>query len=251
MIQTALGMLDKMRIEVYDKEDYSSLKNTMFVQFNPDKYALSLTTDFVQLSPQGSTESQLIFSSKQSDKISFDFLFDSTGVVPPGKIDPQSGTKSFFDTAASVGVQIPFKTGDASSISEDIDSFKNQLSGYNGNTHEVPYLKLIWGDYLFQCRLTDMEIQFTLFNPQGRPLRAIAKCSFLATETVKSMLKKKKANSPDMTHERIFSMGDKLTLMAKNIYDSQDYYIDVARANNLLSFRNIAVGTKIIFPPIK
>ncbi len=255
LIQSTLGKVDKMQILVYDKPDSKSPKDTIYVQFNPDKYSLSVNTEFVKLEPQNSTNPQLIFNSKQSDKVSFEFLFDGTGVVPPGKIGSGSGTKSLFDTgisaAASLGIQVPFNTGGDTSISKDIESFKSLLSGYDGNTHDVPYLKLIWGDYLFQCRLTDMEIQFTLFNPQGRPLRAIAKCSFLSTETVKEMLTGKKANSPDMTHERVFTMGDKLTLMAENIYDSQDHYIDVARANALLSFRNIAVGSKIIFPPIK
>jgi len=41
-----------------------------------------------------------------------------------------------------------------------------------------------------------------------------------------------------------------LPLMCQTIYDSPAYYLQVARFNNLVDFRNLEPGTEIIFPPV-
>ena len=57
--------------------------------------------------------------------------------------------------------------------------------------------------------------------------------------------------SPDITHERLFKAHDRLPLMTDKIYENPNYYIDVAKANGLTSFRKIAAGTKLFFPPVE
>jgi nucleoid-associated protein YgaU len=57
--------------------------------------------------------------------------------------------------------------------------------------------------------------------------------------------------SPDITHERTFKAGDKFALLGYRIYNDSNYYLDVARANRMNSFRRIAIGNKIKFPPVK
>jgi hypothetical protein len=39
--------------------------------------------------------------------------------------------------------------------------------------------------------------------------------------------------------------------MTDKIYENPNYYIDVAKANGLTSFRKITAGTKIFFPPVE
>ena len=38
--------------------------------------------------------------------------------------------------------------------------------------------------------------------------------------------------------------------MAHNIYKSNDYYLDVARINDLNNFRKVDTGTELLFPPL-
>lgn len=254
MIQSALGVIDKMRIEVYDKSGISgSPKKTIFVQLNPEKYLREQEVEFCEGQPIGASENNLSFNKIESEEVQFEFVFDSTGVVPPGKITNEAGSFSFMEQASSVisGPVNPFFADDAKSVERDVETFRELLLGYNGNTHETPYLQLIWGSYHLECRLKSMKIEYALFRKDGRPIRAKVKCVFKGNSTYKMMLAKQKKSSPDLTHERDFIESDKLTLMAESIYENPNYYTDVAGANSLLSFRNILAGKKIIFPPIK
>jgi Contractile injection system tube protein len=252
MIQSPLGLVDKMLIDVYTDSEYKNLTQTIFVQLNPNHYTSSQRVNYTKEEATGSITSNSVFNRIESQVVSLEFLFDGTGVVPPGKIKKGGSTMSFLESASKEF--IAGNTADtyiSKSIDDDLNKFKKLLMGYDGKTHQTPYLELIWGSFNLQCRLTNMEIQYTLFNNSGSALRAIAKCQFEESSPVKIMTIRKKNSSPDMTHERVFTMNDKIPLMAKEIYDSNKYYIDVAKSNSLLSFRTAAVGTDITFPPIK
>ena len=96
-----------------------------------------------------------------------------------------------------------------------------------------------------------MDIDYYVFRKDGRPIRAKVKCGFKGTIDYQLMVAKQDAQSSDLTHERIFKMGDKLTLTSESIYNNDGYYIDVAKQNKLLTFRNITAGTVLQFPPVK
>ena len=246
MIQAALGIIEKMKIEIFGDADLQNQKDTIYVQLNPDKYSTTKTIVYTEQQPVGSSQNVLNYQSSNSETAAFEFLFDSTGVVPPTK--KEGGGMSLASIASSF---VPFNFGQAKSISKELSTFKDLLTEYDGNTHEPPYLKLTWGEFILKGRITSMEVQYYMFNSQGEPLRAIARCSFAGSTTIKLLQEQQKASSPDLTHELIFTMGDRLSVMAEKIYESPDYYTDVAKANGLLSFRDIPTGTKLLFPPIK
>jgi Contractile injection system tube protein len=256
MIQAALGIIDKMRIEVFEKNDYSKdPKKTIFVQVNPEKYNIKHNVVFCEGQPMGATGADLKYNKTEPEEVGFEFLFDSSGVIPKGKIKDGKGKMSFLDKAGDVldalkpAIVNPF--AEVKSVEEDLEEFKKLLMGYNGETHHTAYLQLLWGGYSLQCRLKSMEVEYYLFLKDGRPIRAKAKCVFKGTIAYKTMLQEQKKSSPDLTHQREFEMNDKLPLMAENIYENQNYYIDVAKSNGVLSFRNVSLSKKIIFPPIK
>lgn len=252
MIQSILGIVDKMRIDICSDSNYVKVKSTIFVQLNPNKYTVTQNVVFNEGQPIGASSAEMQFNRIDAEKVSFEFLFDGTGVVPPGKIQKGGGAMSLlqsvaqeFIPATALSAYIP------KSIEKDLEEFKNLLMGYNGDKHQTSYLHLVWGGYNLKGRLSGMEIQHTLFDNSGRPLRAVAKCDFVGSVSYKMMMLKQGKNSPDMTHERVYSMNDKIPVMAADIYESPEYYIDVARSNLLLSFRTAPVGKTLLFPPIK
>lgn len=256
MIQAALGIIDKMRIEVYNDPNYKKdPKKTIFVQLNPDKYTVKHNVVFCEGQPMGATSNELKFDRIESPEVTFDFIFDSSGVVPPGKVKDGKGKMSLLDNVSSFADGLkpvlvnPFD--EVKSVEEAIEEFKNLLMGFDGQKHQTAYLKLLWGGYELPCRLKNMEVEYYLFRGDGCPIRAKAKCLFKGTATYKSMVEEQKKSSPDLTHEREFMMNDKITLLSEGIYENPDHYIDVAKRNKLLSFRKINIGTKLIFPPIK
>jgi nucleoid-associated protein YgaU len=96
-----------------------------------------------------------------------------------------------------------------------------------------------------------MDIEFKLFSPQGIPIRAIAKCTFKESIEENLRLAMENRMSPDITHQRQIKESDRLTLMTKEIYNDQQYYIDVAAFNKIDSFRKIKPGEKLFFPPLE
>ena len=58
-------------------------------------------------------------------------------------------------------------------------------------------------------------------------------------------------SSPDLTHKRTVKQTERLISMAYSIYDNNQYYLDVAKVNGLNSFRRVATGTDVFFPPLE
>ena len=57
--------------------------------------------------------------------------------------------------------------------------------------------------------------------------------------------------SPDLTHICLIKVGDTLPNLCYQIYGDPNYYLEVARANQIDNFRNLTPGTKIFFPPLE
>src|SRR5438270_45498 len=73
-----------------------------------------------------------------SETVKFELVFDGTGVVP----------------SALPGV-VPF-TGDG--VKEQIDAFKSLVFTYKGKIHSPDYVQLAWGSFLFNCRLSSLDL---------------------------------------------------------------------------------------------
>ncbi|MEL6277035.1 MAG: LysM peptidoglycan-binding domain-containing protein, partial [Bacteroidota bacterium] len=45
--------------------------------------------------------------------------------------------------------------------------------------------------------------------------------------------------------------GETLAYKAYEVYGATNYYLQVAKANGLTSFRNVSEGRELVFPPIE
>jgi hypothetical protein len=61
----------------------------------------------------------------------------------------------------------------------------------------------------------------------------------------------KSFNSPDVTHKRIVNDHESLIMMSNKIYERNDLYQEVARFNELNTFRQVLSGSKLFFPSVK
>jgi hypothetical protein len=95
-----------------------------------------------------------------------------------------------------------------------------------------------------------LEITYSLFKANGDPLRARISATFIKYETEAAIFAANHISSPDLTHQRTARGGDRLDLMTYDIYDDPGYFLQVARANDLTSPRNLKAGTELFFPPI-
>lgn len=218
------GKIEKLYIVPFNDPDYAPAHQAappFFALINPETYTYRYRIEFCETQAPGTSAVALKFNKMPPQEFNFDFLFDGTGVIIPAFIP----------------------------VTAQLELFRHQILQYQGNIHRPYYLKIHWGTLLFKGVLTSMDIEYKLFNPDGSPLRAIAKCAFKGSIEENLRVALENPMSPDITHERIFKAGDKLSLMTRAIYRDQQFYIDVAQFNKLDGFRKIRTGTKIYFPP--
>ncbi len=217
------GELVKFKIEAFQEEDYSgSPVDTFELMFNPNNYSRKYEVEYHERQGAGDTGSPQIYGKIKPQEYNFEFLFDGTGTVAE-KVDVHQKIQHFLEVAG-----------------------KN-----DGDIHRPRYLKLNWGSLLVKCVLKSAEVSYTLFNPDGSPLRAKLRAAF--SENIEDTLRvaEEGNNSPDLTHQRQVKEGDTLPLMVHRIYRDPAYYLEVAAANGLRNFRRLERGQGLIFPPLK
>ncbi len=205
---------------------------------NPETVTEKYEVKYTETTPHGSTSAELKFDKILPQTFDLNLVFDSTGILTD---DNSLGTSL-----------LSFE--EPESVPDQITRFKSVVLKYVGEVHQPRYVALVWGatdeDKLFKGRMTNLEVNYTLFKPDGTPIRAKAKATFKESITIEDQNNEKKDNSPDLTHVRTVKEGDTLPLMTHRIYGDPKYYMEVARVNGLKNFRNLEVGSKIVFPPI-
>jgi hypothetical protein len=137
-------------------------------------------------------------------------------------------------------------------VEEQIKKLKTTVYHYVKDDHSQPYVEILWGTKQYQnCHLSDIGINYSLFDKAGKILRAEVDLKFiigLDKETEDNM---KKEMSPDMSRIRILNDEDKLSLMCAEFYGDSTMQLQVAKENRIINFRKLKAGTEVYFPPIK
>lgn len=222
------GELEKLQVVAYsDPEFNTKIADGKFdTLMNPEKYTYHYKIETDENQAAGTSTVSPKFNKKLPENLELDFVFDRTGVI--------NGFES-----------VP------NGIMDDIDKFKKVILDYNGDEHKPNYLIISWGTLLFKGALTEMNIEFKLFKPNGTPIRAIAKAKFQGFVEDQLRAAKENNKSPDLTHIRTVKDGDTLPLMSFTIYGDSKYYLEVARVNNIVNFRKLKTGQKLFFPPLQ
>jgi hypothetical protein len=191
------------------------------LQINPETYKHQHSTSYQIESTTDTAGPTSKFVTMEPETVSFEFFLDGTGVIP--------------------GV---------TSVRDEIAIFKQVVYDYNGDIHSPNYLLLSWAGSVFKCRLTSLNIEYTLFAPSGSPLRARVDVSFQEYLSPDELAKRARKSSPDLTHVRTVLAGDTLPLMCFRIYGDSRWYPQVAAHNGLRDFRALVPGSRLTFPPL-
>lgn len=224
------GSLEHMVVSAFSDPEYNSPTGQPFtVWINPATYTHDYTISYADRQAPGSNGPSPEFNKVGRESISFDLIFDATGVIPP----PIPGTPLPADGVAGL-----------------IDTFTKLTTTVNGDIHRPNYLKLSWAQLQFQCVLSKLNITYTLFKPDGTPLRAKLAVTFLSYSSEKQLAAEGNFHSPDVTHLVTVLAGDTLPALCHRIYGSSTYYLKVAEFNALPSFRQLRPGMQLVFPPL-
>jgi hypothetical protein len=226
----ATGKLEKMLILAYntakDAESGGTVeaKGRFEALINPETYTLEYKVKTADGQGQGTSGAQIKFEYTLPEELTFDFLFDNTGLID-GKPKPDG-------------------------IFDDVDRFRKLLTEYQSSSHEPFHLKLVWGNLLFKGRAVEVGITYKLFNPDGQPIRAVVRVKFKGSIEEQKRIATQNQQSADLTHRRTVMPGDTLPFMCFQVYGDPRHYLFVADANQLDDFRQLTVGQPLLFPPL-
>ncbi|MDX6188802.1 LysM peptidoglycan-binding domain-containing protein [Flavobacterium sp. Fl-318] len=223
-----LGELEKLKVVAYSDPEFNNKisDGTFSTLMNPEKYTYHYKIETDKTQASGTSTIAPKFNKKLPENLELDFVFDRSGVI--------NGYESSDD-----------------GIIDDIEKFKKVVLNYNGDKHKPNYLIISWGTLLFKGALTEMDVEFKLFKPDGTPIRAVAKVKFQGFVEDNLRAARENNKSPDLTHYRTVKEGDTLPLMSFQIYGDSKYYLEVAKANNIVNFRKLKTGQKLFFPPLQ
>lgn len=219
------GQFEKLKIYAYSDPGCESQVGEPFtVMMNPENYTQEIKMEFENGQGQGTSGSQPRFKLKPPEELSFEILFDNTGIIDK---NPRAD------------------------IAQDIENFKQFLMGYDGDIHQPKFFKFVWGTSLMKGICVLLNIAYKLFNPNGKPIRAICKVSIRELKEEERRVAEERNSSPDLTHYRTVKKGDTLPLMCYRIYGHSKYYWQIAKVNGLSNFRELQPGDELFFPPIE
>ena len=181
---------------------------------------------------------------------------DDTSITTPENkeakkpsVKPAPGTwgfNLFYDE--SIVDLAPFMTGLPVAYEKVVDKIKNlrsHLLDVVASEHESAEITVKFGSIEFVGHCTSFKVDYIDFDLTGEPLSAEVSLSFQEEPDAADV------QSPDITHLITIKEGDHMANIVKKIYGSPIYVTDVARANNLTSFRGIESGSKLYFPPLQ
>jgi hypothetical protein len=190
---------------------------------NPAGYEHGLNIRYTKNQALGQAGTEAKYNVTQAEKLTLKALtLDGTGAVP--------------------GAFVPVKT--------QVEQLRSAVYAYVGTTHEAPIVQLVWGALIFYGRVESLKFDYTLFMPNGDPLRAKVTLNLVEYISQQEIIKESKQSSPDLTHLIVVRAGDTLPLLCERIYRNPHYYLEVARINGLTAFRQLVPGTSLRFPPL-
>ncbi len=226
---TNLFKLEKLKIKAYKNGKRAGLPvGTFEAMFNPASFKQKYAVVYGKNQGRNSSGMKVNYDRSLPSDLNLKLILDGTGVD-------------------KFGIELLFGS---QTVSERVKDFLDLTFQMNGTIHQPNFLSVEWGDLIFSCRLSTVDVNYSAFDRSGKPLRAELDINLVADEEVAKRQAKENKSSPDLTHRRIVKSGDTLPLMSKEIYGSSAHYLRVAQVNRLDDFRNLSPGQEIFFPPL-
>ena len=221
-------VLSKLIIHAFEKNDFKKEVMSFTTPINPETFTRTSHIELDMTRGHGQPGTDPRYKSTAPEELKIEFVLDGTKTM-----------EGYVDMYKSM------------EVSDQIKAFNDCVQQYEGKIHRPRFLIVRWGSEVnFHCVLSHMEINYSLFKPNGDPLRAKITATFVKYETEEKIIAANRISSPDLTHQRVSREGDRLDLMSYDIYDDSGFFLQVARVNDLTSPRNLKAGMALVFPPV-
>jgi Contractile injection system tube protein len=225
--------LTKVKIQAYNNKTLQgAVAKTFELPVNPESYTQNYKVEYNSQQGQGNQSTDARFKSTAPEELRLDFFFDET------------------HTIEGYGNENKYVTGVYKDVQAELKDFLDTVYHMEGEIHRPRFLQLTWGTFTFSCILKNLDLNYTLFKSDGTPLRIKIAATFLNYIAQDERVAREKKKSPDLTRIRNAKQGERLDLMTSEVYNTPQYVLQVAKANNLSSIRQLKQGQELRFPPL-
>ena len=208
----------------------------LFAQFNPTELQFQKQAQIAEIAIPGLDTPLLQFVRLQNEKITLELFFDTTDT-------------GMDDRAKSVTLLT--------------DPFYELLK-IDSHTHAPPRLLFGWGDafagsgitdakqqrHAFNCIVDSFTQHFTLFAPNGTPIRAKLSVGLREYKTLEQQVAQLNLQSADVTKAYVVQSGDTLPKIAYEAYSDSTAWRRIAHANGIDDPTQLVPGTVLSLPAV-
>jgi hypothetical protein len=192
------------------------------VLFNPEEYTLNKDINFAQTTVPGLSAPILQFVSGNMGTLDMELLVDT-----------------YEDHGGKVAAN--------SDVREETKRITD-LMNIDPSTHAPPVLLFTWGSLAFTCVLARVSQRFTLFLPDGTPVRARLTVTFNEFRNVDLEAKEIKRETADYSKLHTVKQGETLSNIAQTVYDDPTLWRPIALRNHISNPRQLSIGSRLVIP---
>jgi Contractile injection system tube protein/LysM domain len=219
-----------------------SLGKPIYVSFNPTEYTLSKSAQFAEVTIPGLDSPVLQFVRGQTETLSLDLFFDTTEGGMDDSAQPVTKLTDQFYKLVKIDGTLHAPPVCFFSWGTDFPGSRSYASMGDGNGSQQRHG--------FKCVVESVKQRFTLFSPQGVPLRATLTVSLKEYKTLSEQIAEINKRSADHSDTHVVQAGETLNKIASDAYDDPSQWRAIATQNNILDPLRLSPGSILEIPKL-
>lgn len=141
------------------------------------------------------------------------------------------------------------RSNSGESLEDDLENLRRYVT-IQDELHAPPICLFAWGDTTFTGVMVEFQEKFSMFDTEGKILRARVKVKMKAYEPANLQYTEINPQSPDRTKTRVTRQGDRYDLIASEEYGDPGLWTVLAEANGDDRPRLLEPGTTLQIPAL-
>ncbi|MCP3143394.1 CIS tube protein [Pyxidicoccus xibeiensis] len=216
-VQTAAGPLRAASIQVLVPARQPP--RIIPLRFNPAEYQLQKANTFQEIGIPGLESPPIQYVRGSSEKLSVEVLADTSDTLEDVREEYVNPVRGLLDIEPEL--------------------------------HAPPIVSFTWDRQVFRGVLESVQVTYTLFSPEGVPLRAKMSLSFKEYRPVEVQVRERRKASPDFDKTYVVRAGDTLAGLAAAAYKDPSRWREIARRNGIQDPRQLVPGTVLTLPRLR
>lgn len=245
----------KLRVEWFKPRDDGSKFSDVEFQFNPTELSYDKSAQIAEITIPGLDSPLQQFVRGNSEKLTLELFFDETDHgMGQNATSVTKRTDLFYQLikiesdrhAPPICTFFWNQEFPGSSLGNQADTTKTNQPGAGSSTAAGNQSR-----NGFRCVVESVKQKFTLFSPEGVPLRATLTVVLREYKTLAEQLPQLNKTSPDLTHSHVLHSGETLSSVAADFYQHPGDWRFIADANAIEDPRRLTAGFFLTIPPTR